>query len=283
MAKDRREVRRSWWRREGVLPLTLMLGVPLAIMLTVLMWAMYFETVQSTADDQIVFGDGADGEIAVVTYERTGDRNPLAFVHWLHTGSDRRAVAVSTATGEQLWDVSVDRWWPQGPTAPLAVGGGRVYVVVEGGLVILDAADGARVAGPGGIEGLGAAALEAQGAYLYDAVSDQVLALTADGDVVGIPLGSETARPVGRDVLERWEWRLAASGEYPVDMSPGVPVELPGRPEHPCAGIWGSCAVSPSGVVVEVQSPSSADGGDSFEALVVGGVRSDLGPLGLWW
>lgn len=286
MTKDRTEERRRWWRREGVLPLVLLLGVPPLLFGGLLVLAMIDNPIGSRVDERMVFGDGDTGEIVVVTYERQGDRNPLALPHWIQTGYDRRATAVSTSTGEQLWDVSVDYWWPQGETAPLALGGGRVYVVVEGGLVILDAADGSQVAGPDEIDGLGTPVLEAQGAYGYDAESGQVVALTADGDIVGIPLGADAATPVGRDVLDRWDMRLDTepylpdADAYPYD---GFPYEDQHDPDpDPCEDASGPCAVSPDGVPVEVERPVPG-AEDYLETLVVGGVRTELGTQGQWW
>lgn len=280
----RRQDRPRWWRDEDVLAPALGVGVPLVLLYGLFVWSMLDNPLSSSVDEHVVFGEVDGDEVVVVTYERQGDRSPLALPHWIQSGYDRRATAVATATGEPLWDVSVDYWWPQGGTAPLAVGGGRVYVVVAGGLVILDAADGARLAGPDEIEGLGSPVLEAQGAYGYDVESDQVVALTADGDVVGIPVGADAAVPVDADVLERWSDRLsiAQDNPYPNDSGPGVLVESHSRPveDDPCEDASGTCVVSPSGVVVEVRSALPI-GDDYLDVLVVAGVRTELGTQGL--
>ncbi|MFC7877015.1 PA2928 family protein [Isoptericola sp. NPDC057391] len=278
----RRGDRPRWWRTKDVLVPLALVGSSIALFYGLLTWAMLSNPLASRVDERIVFGEVDGAEVALVTYERQGDRNPLALPHWIRSGYDRRATAVSTATGEPLWDVSVDRWWPQGPTAPLAVGGGRVYVMVAGGLVILDAADGARVAGPDGIAGLGSPVLESQGAYGYDAATDQVVALTADGEVVGLPVGTDAAAPVDAEVRERWSLVLdtspqaaAPDGRELHDVATGY------DPDHPCEEVSGPCAVSPSGVVVETRAPDPG-AEDRLEMLVVGGVRTVLGTQGLW-
>jgi len=263
--------------------ITVCVVCPLVVAFGAFTAAMFDSGISSQVDEPLVFGEGDSGEVVVVTYEKRGDRNLLALPHWLVSGYDLRASAVSTATGEQLWDVSVEAWWPSGDAGPLAAGGGRAYVVGPMGLVVLDLADGSQVATSEEIDGLGSPVLRAQGAYAYDAASDQVVALTAEGDVRGIPVGSDSAGPVADDVVERWAQRLDTS-QFLHDPDRGALTDGSGGPlggEDPCADA-GLCAVSPGGRVVEVDPYEVLDG-DDLAGLLVAGVRVELGRQGLPW
>jgi outer membrane protein assembly factor BamB len=161
---------------------------------------------------------GAGGrDLLLVPYERHGARG--MFQTMTQDLFQVRLAALDPDTGETLWDtqLSGELVW----TASV-LGGGRkyAYVATDAGLVIVAMGDGSVVAEGAGVAGLGDAFLAARSAYAYDAEGRRVLALTATGEVLAIPLDEAKAVPVDGPLPAQWSGRLSQ------EPAPEVPSEV---------------------------------------------------------
>ncbi|PVE94743.1 MULTISPECIES: PA2928 family protein [unclassified Microbacterium] len=161
-----------------------------------------------TRDVEILPGSAVlsidEQDVAVVVYADSS--RPGLFESIFQT----RATAIRLSDGEALWDQRLNEELASEAVA-LAGDSSRVYIGTDEGLVILDAATGAIEAQGTGISGLGADAVLSASAYGYDAEANAVVALTASGGFVQIPVGALDAQPADAAVASRWQGTLSAS------------------------------------------------------------------------
>jgi hypothetical protein len=158
-----------------------------------------------------------DADVLLVPYERHGVRG--MFQSMTQDLFQVRLAAIDPATGESLWDTQLSDQlvWA---AAVLAGGQRHAYLATDAGLVIVAMADGAVVAEGAGVAGLGDAFLTARNAYAYDPEGRRVLAMTAAGDVLAIPLDQVKAEPVDSGTAAAWSGRLSAA------PAPAAPPEV---------------------------------------------------------
>ncbi|WIY84005.1 hypothetical protein [Propionimicrobium sp. PCR01-08-3] len=77
-------------------------------------------------------------------------------------------------------------------------------MTTERGLMILEAESGRIIARPDEIAGLGADFIAGLDAYALDADDSAIVALTASGRFMSIPLGTTTAGPASSEIEEKW-------------------------------------------------------------------------------
>ncbi|WP_350351410.1 PA2928 family protein [Microbacterium sp. A8/3-1] len=161
-----------------------------------------------TRDVEILPGSAVisidEQDVAVVVYADTS--RPGMFEPIFQT----RATAIRLSDGKALWDQRLNAELAS-EAATLAGDSSRVYVGTDEGLVILDAATGAIEAQGTGIAGLGADAVLSASAYGYDAEANAVVALSATGGFVQIPVGGVEAQPADPAVASRWQGTLSSS------------------------------------------------------------------------
>lgn len=199
--RDPRRVRRRIRLRFlGFLLVPLLLGG--AILLGVLFFA------PPTRDVEVLPGSAilriGEDDVAVVVYADTTRPGPLEPMF------QTRAAAIRLSDGEVRWDQRLNEELASEAVA-LAGDASRVYVGTDEGLVILDAVTGAVQAQGGGIAGLGADAVLSASAYGYDREANAVVALSATGGFVQIPVGALEAQPADAEVASRWQGMLSAA------------------------------------------------------------------------
>lgn len=143
-------------------------------------------------------------DVAIVVYSdssRPGMFEPMF---------QNRAAAIRLSDGKTLWDERLnDELSSEAVT--LAGDSTRVYVGTDEGLVILDASTGAILAEGSGVAGLGTDAVLSASAYGFDPEANAVVALSATGGFVQIPVGGDQAQPADTAVTSRWQGTLSAS------------------------------------------------------------------------
>ncbi len=86
----------------------------------------------------------------------------------------------------------------------LAAGGGLAYVATDEGLYIRSLENGAAVAEPDAIEGIGDTFIANMGSYDYDAEREPVVAIDTAGTVYAIPLGESSASEADPETTASW-------------------------------------------------------------------------------
>lgn len=162
------------------------------------------------------FVDAGGREVLLVPYERHGARG--MFQTMTQDLFQVRLAAIDPASGEPLWDTQLSDQlvWV---ASVLAGGGKNAYLATDSGLAIVAMADGSVVAEGADVAGLGDAFLAARSAYAYDPDGRRVMAMTATGTVLAIPLGQTKAAPVDAPTAAAWSGRLSA------EQAPDAPPE----------------------------------------------------------
>lgn len=214
-----------------------------------------------------------DAGVLLVPYERHGNRGMFQLM--TQDLFQVRLAAIDPATGESLWDtqLSDEIIWA---ASVLASGRQYAYVATDSGLAIVAMADGSVVAEGAGVAGLGDAFLASRGAYAYDPEGRRVMAMTAGGEVLAIPLDQAKATPVDAATAAAWSGRLSAEpvAEGPPEATAQEAAVTPGGErvelrELPFAGLGKELVrVTPEGRRITV-------GGTVFpgaQLVVAGGV-----------
>lgn len=198
------------------LPVTIFLLVPVALVIGVLVHIQVTSGPAPTRPSNMIATGEVNGRnVAVVAYETdTFPRIDLFRIGSI--GYSVQVEAFDLDSGESLWDTMLSNEHPSIGAEALAVGGKYAYVRTDRGLVILRTADGAIAYRDDGIPGLGGDHVEARSAYGWDADAQQIVLLDADGDVRGIPVGTDTVVDVAAEVVERWRSELKAKDEEPL-------------------------------------------------------------------
>ncbi|MEU6148667.1 PA2928 family protein [Actinosynnema sp. NPDC047251] len=212
--------RRSW--RGPLIPL-----IPLALFACLFFGGSYL--VASEPDVEAEGGAGfavVDGrEALLVPYTRHGPRGmfQLMFQDMFQV----RLAARDTGTGELRWDTQLSDGIV-GNADVLAAGARYAYVAMDSGLVVLDLADGAKVAEGAGIEGLGSSYIAAPWAYRFDADNRRVVTMGGDGRVSTIALDTATATPADPATTAAWAGQLSESAAREVRTSTRPQAEYAG-------------------------------------------------------
>jgi hypothetical protein len=154
------------------------------------------------------FVDAGGRDVLLVPYERHGLRG--MFQTMTQDLFQVRLAAIDPGTGESLWDMQLSDQlvWE---ASVLAGGRRNAYLATDSGLAIVAMADGSLVAEGAGVAGLGDTYLAARSAYAYDPDGHRVMAMTAAGDVLAIPLDQAKAAPVDAPTAAAWAGRLSAT------------------------------------------------------------------------
>ncbi|MBP2476668.1 hypothetical protein JOF53_005540 [Crossiella equi] len=148
--------------------------------------------------------------VALIPYQRSGSRGMFQLL--TQDMFQARLAAVDLGTGEVRWDTQLSDglvWQAEF----LAAGARLAYFATDGGLVVLDLADGRVVAGDGEVPGL-PQVVASRAAYGYDAAHRAVVAL-AEGGLRTLALDSDTATPAPPEVEAAWAGRLTAKPAPP--------------------------------------------------------------------
>ncbi|HEX6347378.1 PA2928 family protein [Umezawaea sp.] len=183
-------------------------------------------------------------QAVLVPYERHGARGMFQLM--VRDLFQVRLAATDPATGDVLWDVQLsdELVWD---ARVLAAGERYAYVATGSGLVIVDLHDGALVARGSDVQGLGGSYVAAPSAYGYDPDDRRVLAMTATGAVLALPLDEVVATPTDQATTAVWLATLSArptttpATSNRAALGAGDRVELRPRP-----------AGGPGGVLVRV-------------------------------
>ena len=226
-------------RREprSLAPLGLLL-VPLLFVGFMIFGVSYFMSSEPEIELQPGIGVAVvDGrEVVLAPYERLGTRGMFQLM--TKDMTQVRLAAADPATGEVLWDTQLSDEMIR-TAAVLAAGERYAYVVTDSGLTIVDIRDGSVVAKGDGIEGLGQAFVAEPAAYGYDAQNRRVMSLSANGDVLAIPLDTAAATPADEQTTQAWAGKLSVDGSSASepsatalkgDLSQGGQLELRARP-----------------------------------------------------
>ncbi|MEU4806524.1 PA2928 family protein [Actinosynnema sp. NPDC023587] len=185
--------------------------IPLVLFACLFFGGSYLVAPEPDVEARGVMGFAAvDGrEVVLVPYTRHGPRGmfQLLFQDMFQV----RLAARDVTTGELVWDtqLSDELLWQ---ADVLASGERYTYVATDAGLVVLDLADGATIAGGPDVEGLGPAYIAAPWAYRFDAGNRRVVAMGGDGRVSTIDLDSVTAVPADPPTAAAWAGQLAERG-----------------------------------------------------------------------
>ena len=212
---DGEDVRGRRKRRRWLIPVVWAVVPLLAVAAVVALVETTSSPVSTRPSNAIVTGQTTGGRhVAVVAYET--DTFPHVDLFRIGSiGYSVQATAFDLDTGERLWDTMLSRDYPSIGAEALAVGGDYAYVRTDQGLVILDAATGRIVSRGDRVAGLGAAYVASRTSYAYDPQTRQVVLRDREGAVLGVPVGSDTAKPVSPAVADRWDEELVASEPDP--------------------------------------------------------------------
>ncbi len=181
--------------------------IPIVLFATLFFGGSYLVSPEPDIEVQpgIGFATVSGRDAVLVPYDRHGPRGmfQLMFQDMFQV----RLAARDAGTGDLLWDtqLSDDLIWE---ASVLASGDRYAYVATDSGLVVLDLANGAKVAERDGIEGLGQSFIAARWAYRYDATNRRVVAMGGDGQVRLITLDTATASPADPATAAQWAPQL---------------------------------------------------------------------------
>ncbi|GAA1119671.1 hypothetical protein GCM10009605_60000 [Nocardiopsis composta] len=183
---------------------------------------IYSTAPERTRPSAEIAATGLDGrEVAIVPYLRSGMSSPLELARFVRTDNVVGVAAVDLATGEHVWDRSLWKEFRAVDTGVLAAGGGYAYLSTDLGLRILETGTGETVAQQDGIDGLGADYIAARAAYAFDPDAGDgdgaIVALSASGEILAIPVGSASAVPADPTTTERWRDVLNTEETTPED------------------------------------------------------------------
>ncbi|PPK67218.1 PA2928 family protein [Actinokineospora auranticolor] len=193
------------------LRLPLVLGTPIVAFGALFFGVSYAASPEPDVDIEpgIALATVDGREVVLVPYGRHGARGMFQLM--TKDMFQARVAATDAATGEVLWDKQVSDALIWDATV-LATGDKYAYLTTDTGLLVFDVHTGDIVAKGDGVEGLGSAFIAAPSAYGYDAENRRVMAMTAAGAVVAIPLDNPVAAPVDPATADAWTTRLAANG-----------------------------------------------------------------------
>ncbi|WP_026422629.1 PA2928 family protein [Actinokineospora inagensis] len=195
--------------RRGLLPVLLL--APLVAFALLFFGLSYLVTPEPDIDVEPGIGLArVDGrEVVLVPYGRSGARGMFQLM--TRDMFQARVAALDVATGEVLWDtqVSDELIWH---ATVLAAGDKVAYVTTDAGLLVFDTHTGEITARGPDIAGLGSAYVAAPSAYGYDAANHRVMAMTATGAVLAIPLDNPVAAPVDPATATTWAAELTVDG-----------------------------------------------------------------------
>ncbi|MBM7810067.1 PA2928 family protein [Saccharothrix algeriensis] len=185
----------------------------------------------------IGFGALDGREVAIVPYGSDAPAGLLGVPAWLVDLHHAEVAAIDLDTREELWRTGISTGRESRQAVVVAVGDRLAYVADHLGLAVLDLRTGDVVARGAGLAGLGGAYLASRTAYAYDADERAVVALTARGEVLAIPLDDIAARPAGESTAARWRDRLNLDDDrrpLAATESEDVPesIALPGRADR---------------------------------------------------
>ncbi|WP_435747008.1 PA2928 family protein [Microbacterium sp. PMB16] len=199
--KDPRKVRRRIRLRFlGFFLAPVLIGATIYVLTSVL--------APSSRDIEILPGSAVvsidEQDVAIMVYSDSSRPGPFEPMF------QNRAAAIRLSDGKTLWDERLNDQLSSAAVV-LAADSARAYVGTDEGLVILNAKTGAIEADGVDIAGLGADVVLSASAYGYDREVNAVVALTASGSLVQIPVGSAEAQPADTSVTTRWRGTLSAS------------------------------------------------------------------------
>ncbi|RKT55792.1 PA2928 family protein [Saccharothrix australiensis] len=206
---------------------------PLLLLLPTLLFAVLFfggsyllapeADVRVQPDPGVASVDGRD--VLLVPYERHGARGMFQLM--ARDMFQVRLAALDAASGDVRWDtqLSDELVWQ---ASVLASGQRYTYLATDGGLVVLDLADGSTVAEGDGVEGLGDAFVAARWAYRYDPDNRRVVVMNGHGGVLTIALDTAAATPADPRTAATWAGVLS---ERALPTTPPGPVTAADVPD----------------------------------------------------
>ena len=196
----------SIWRRVR----TPMICVAAFLVFVVGMFAMVAQTsgpANSEPAGTIATAEVDGHSVAVVVY-KADTMGHFDIFRLEAAGFSTQAEAFDLDTGARVWDTMLMTEFGGTDAEVLGMGSEYVYIRSAKGLLILDAANGDIVARDGEITGLGEDYIASFDAYGWDAATQAVVLLDANGVVRSIPVDEVEAEPAAHDVVERWRAEL---------------------------------------------------------------------------